>query len=498
MYTYGVQAGVTVGAAQPYTSGSTAFIYIPVTFTTSPSATTAYLYFGIRLGVDSGCGTPGSSGARDWPGASLQTGIYEQNGLGQTVPGISASNMITQKFPLGLNPSGVQRSSFTGVKWNDLDGNGSRNSEPGLAGWTIRIYNCGTNSTCTTTRNLLTTLITTTSGYTYSNTATPGNWYQACEVMQANWISTTPVAGVTTAGQEVCDTPKQATVDINGNPIAMIGNFGNWSPVDLSVSKTHGTVPTSIYEPFKYSLVVTNNGYNGNAINFLSTFTLKDVLPSYLKIVNSPAPAVNLTVTGGGGGSCGTVPYDQFGATLTCTLNALNYLSQVTIEFWVLQDTTAEISQIVNTATIANYASETCPSPNQFGSQVEMVCSNNTSTTTIDLGNPTAATVSAPYATALANSIQVDWETYSELYITGFNLYRATSLDGPQTLVSSIQSKHTGKAQGDTYGYTDANVQPGVTYTYWLEVLLKDGTKEIQSPTSASTGIRIFLPAVQR
>ncbi len=49
-----------------------------------------------------------------------------------------------------------------------------------------------------------------------------------------------------------------------------------------------------------------------------------------------------------------------------------------------------------------------------------------------DLGftNPTAVTISELVASPLDNAIQVAWQTYSELDILGFKLYRAESLDG--------------------------------------------------------------------
>lgn len=488
LYTNGVTAGtVTVGAAQD--SGVDRFI--PVSFTAS--ASTVYIYYGLRLAQDGNCGT-GSTGASTFAGGSLEARIADVNGSNQPVPGILAANMITKDGPVKINPSGIIRSSFGGRKWNDTNNNQTMDAgEPGLAGWTIKIYNCGVSALCTTP-TLLSTLTTDATGtFALTGSAIVGNYYKVCEVQQANWINTMPVPGGNVAGTEYCFAARQAASNVT-----MISNFGNWSPADLSVSKTHGVVPTSIYEPFKYTLVVTNNGYNGNAINFLSTFTLTDVLPAYLKIVNSPAPAANLTVTGGGGGSCGTVPYDVYGATLTCTLNALNYLGQVTIEFWVLQDLNAEIDTIVNTATIANYANGTCPAPNLFGSQVEMNCPNNTFTDTIQLGDPTSLTVSSPTASALDHSIQVDWLTSSELDILGFNLYRSTALNGPQALVYQVQAKHPGKPWGDSYGYNDTNAQPGVTYFYWLEVLWKDGSTELLDPASGTVWLKFFLPAIQR
>ena len=54
---------------------------------------------------------------------------------------------------------------------------------------------------------------------------------------------------------------------------------------------------------------------------------------------------------------------------------------------------------------------------------------------------------------------------------------------------------------GDEYGYSDLDVQPGVTYTYWLDVLQIDGLVETVEPVTASLalgGNKIYLPLLSR
>ncbi len=117
------------------------------------------------------------------------------------------------------------------------------------------------------------------------------------------------------------------------------------------------------------------------------------------------------------------------------------------------------------------------------------------------LFTPTAVEMSAFAAQAMDNSIELSWISANELNIMGYNLYRATSPDGVRSLVYQTVASQSGSMLGDEYGYSDLDVQPGVFYTYWLEVLMMDGTIETMDPVSTSlalTGNTIFLPVLSR
>lgn len=125
-------------------------------------------------------------------------------------------------------------------------------------------------------------------------------------------------------------------------------------------------------------------------------------------------------------------------------------------------------------------------------------------TLTYDFGfapSPTSVTVSPPLASAVDNTILVAWQTYNEIDILSFNLYRAVALDGERTVVYSTPALNPGKLLGDSYSYSDADVQAGVAYSYWLEVVLKDGSTVTMEPTSASlvaAPVKLFLPTIRR
>jgi hypothetical protein len=77
--------------------------------------------------------------------------------------------------------------SISGVKFNDLNGNGANEGEPGLEGWTINL--AGPNG-------LQTTATTAVDGsYRFAN-LTPGT-YTVSEVSQDQWVQTAPRSGLT-------------------------------------------------------------------------------------------------------------------------------------------------------------------------------------------------------------------------------------------------------------------------------------------------------------
>ena len=88
--------------------------------------------------------------------------------------------------------------------------------------------------------------------------------------------------------------------------------------------------------------------------------------------------------------------------------------------------------------------------------------------------------------------------------ILGFKLYRASdpnALEADRQLVFETQANFWGQNRGDLYEYSDAEVEPGVVYTYWLKVLLKNGSSTTLDPSTAGlleVFYRLFLPSVLR
>jgi len=96
-------------------------------------------------------------------------------------------------------------------------------------------------------------------------------------------------------------------------------------------------------------------------------------------------------------------------------------------------------------------------------------------------------------------SIVLDWETATEVDNLGFNLYRATSLDGERTklntdLIPSLVPP--GSTYGALYEFVDADVVLGGQYFYWLEdVDLAGRVKSIHGPVEERVlPFKMFLP----
>lgn len=104
------------------------------------------------------------------------------------------------------------------------------------------------------------------------------------------------------------------------------------------------------------------------------------------------------------------------------------------------------------------------------------------------LGNntPTAVELTSFTAEAEEAGVRVMWETASELNNVGFNLYRATSVDGPWTQLNAtlIPAQMPGSAMGATYTWLDEAVEPGQAYFYRLEDIDTKGVSTFHGPVS--------------
>jgi hypothetical protein len=111
------------------------------------------------------------------------------------------------------------------------------------------------------------------------------------------------------------------------------------------------------------------------------------------------------------------------------------------------------------------------------------------------MGNPLAVTLADFHAQQVNDHVQVTWETVSELDNAGFNLYRADSAGGPQTLLAYVPSQAPGASQGASYSYEDLAVQSGESWWYWLEDVSLSGATTLHGPVSATvsapTAVRV-------
>ncbi len=102
-------------------------------------------------------------------------------------------------------------------------------------------------------------------------------------------------------------------------------------------------------------------------------------------------------------------------------------------------------------------------------------------------GAPTSIQLASFSATPQAGTIQLVWETATELDNLGFNLYRASLVDGPRTQLNAglIPSQNPGRPVGASYYFADESAQVGVAYHYWLEAVDAYGATQMHGPISA-------------
>lgn len=76
-----------------------------------------------------------------------------------------------------------------------------------------------------------------------------------------------------------------------------------------------------------------------------------------------------------------------------------------------------------------------------------------------------------------AASIQIEWDTATELNTAGFNLYRSPAVDGDFSRINDklIPSRGDGLT-GAAYTYSDQSVTGGETYYYLLEEVELDAS----------------------
>ncbi len=85
-----------------------------------------------------------------------------------------------------------------------------------------------------------------------------------------------------------------------------------------------------------------------------------------------------------------------------------------------------------------------------------------------------------------APAIIIEWSTASELDVAGFNILRASQIDGPFTQINtSLIPPSADSLTGGEYAYEDQHVEGGVTYYYQLQEVDLSGTTAIHGPIEA-------------
>ncbi len=98
---------------------------------------------------------------------------------------------------------------------------------------------------------------------------------------------------------------------------------------------------------------------------------------------------------------------------------------------------------------------------------------------------PTAVTLASFRAEVITRTVILIWETRTEIDNAGFNLYRATALDGPYTKINDTLIPAEGDAMsGSTYSFPDT---PGYgTFFFKLEDVDYYGASTLHGPAKAT------------
>jgi uncharacterized repeat protein (TIGR01451 family) len=118
---------------------------------------------------------------------------------------------------------------------------------------------------------------------------------------------------------------------------------------------------------------------------------------------------------------------------------------------------------------------------------------------------PTAITLDRFSATRREGTVVVEWVTSREVDTWGYDLYRSASgrrADAERVTARTILAQGRGQG-GATYRWTDLDVRPDVTYTYWLVETETSGALHEYGPVSTAShptdsANLIFLPLTTR
>jgi hypothetical protein len=115
---------------------------------------------------------------------------------------------------------------------------------------------------------------------------------------------------------------------------------------------------------------------------------------------------------------------------------------------------------------------------------------------------PTGVTVGSPSAVAGDIAILVRWQSFNEINILGYNIYRSQDLFSTPTKINTelIKAEQAGTRYGSGYEFSDGTATANLLHFYWLEVIKMDGTTELLTPAAAGiiTSNKVYLPAMMR
>jgi hypothetical protein len=269
-------------------------------------------------------------------------------------------------------------------------------------------------------------------------------------------------------------------------------------PVDLTVTKSDDGQSKYLYEPFWFDINVQSVGVAGRvAQNVVVTDQLDPWLeylgdePGYGYII-TPSEFASKTCTWQDDNS------DGLGGTVTCNLGAVDQGDSITISLPVRAVEGVPLGGLTENGVCqqnVNDSIDVCNLVSVTTTTFEQDLSDNSDSEPKNIVYPTAVDVGLLEAEAQTTSILVSWETFNEMDIQGFNLYRTTNPDGTgleKLNPDLIATKYEGSS--GIYEYTDQTALFGVTYYYKLEVIYFTPKTEWLDAVSSTLYYRLFMP----
>lgn len=129
---------------------------------------------------------------------------------------------------------------------------------------------------------------------------------------------------------------------------------------------------------------------------------------------------------------------------------------------------------------------------------IPVLPTESTPTPTPTVSPPLAVQLLYYRAVAKEHALTLEWATAVEVNIQGFRIWRSSSgvrTDAMELTTAMIPAAGGGATGGD-YQFIDADVMPGVTYTYWLESIQGDGTVDDVRVITGYLTTAIYLPVI--
>ncbi len=401
--------------------------YVTITFKYTGTTTTngiAEVYFGLYIaepGQVPNQGAGPTKGAADWTGGSLQTTV--------DIGGSGASS-------IQLNPAAIIRGQISGMKFNDLNGNGLKDTgEPALSGWTIQL--CA-DSACTT---ILQTATTDANGV-YSFSVTPdavksdpdNDPYYVREVNQNGWTQTAP--GSLFFGP--------LTVS-SLTPQYLNQNFGNFLNISLSGYKWNDVDGDSVWDAGETGLqnwTIQLDRNNDSTIDATATtdatgkYTFTNLGPGTYKVTELLQSG--WTQTYGNAGYIFTASSGQNLAGVSETAGTYNFGNKVTPA-----PSLSLLKQISTSASEPWSSSITVPGGSQVYYQFTITNTGNAALSTVSVSDPT---ISGEESCLFTNPLPVGTST--------------TCVVGPVTAATAAGTYPNTATASGVYSGTTYNSQP--------------------------------------